>query len=47
MYKVGSDKFRLTTRKETKIGLTHLDKKRITHPELTYAPGHYRLRMKN
>ena len=58
--KIGSEKFRLTTRKETKIGLTHLDKKRITRPELdedisnwrehhheTYAPGHYRLRMKN
>ena len=32
--KIGSKKFRLTTRKETKIGLTYLDKKRIPHPEL-------------
>ena len=32
--KIGSKRFRLTTRKETKVGPTHLDKKRITRPEL-------------
>ena len=54
--KIGSEKFRLTTRKETKIGLTHFDK-RTTRPELdknisecrdrnheTYAPGHYMIK---
>ena len=32
--KIGSKKFRLTTRKETKTGLTYIDMKRITRPEL-------------
>ena len=32
--KIGSKKFHLTTRKEFKIGLTYLDKKRITRSEL-------------
>ena len=32
--KIGSNKFRLTTWKEKKIGLTHIDLKRITRPEL-------------
>ena len=32
--KIGSKKFRLTTRKETKVGLAHMDKKRITRPGL-------------
>ena len=32
--KIGSKKFRLTTRKENKTGLTHIDKKRTTRPEL-------------
>ena len=31
---IGSKKFRLTTRKERKIGITHMDLKRFTHPEL-------------
>ena len=32
--KIGSEKFRVTTRKELKTGLTCIDKKQITHPEL-------------
>ena len=55
MYRDWFKEICLTTRKETKIGLTYLDK-RIPRPELdenslewrdrnheTYAPGHYRL----